>query len=111
MDSPEFRELMRKRREFAAACGDEVNKAIPLYEDPTRYPVEELIALYRLQQEMMDTEEPAARAALKARFSEMRKSIRLLPDAPERIYLWAPGNMPKDTDYRENPGYQYDHEP
>ena len=25
-----IREIMRKRREFAAACGDEVNRAIPL---------------------------------------------------------------------------------
>ena len=26
-----MREIMLKRWEFAAACGDEVNKAIPLY--------------------------------------------------------------------------------
>jgi len=111
MDSPEFRELMRKRRAFALACGDEVNQAIPLYEDPTRYPVEELIALFKLQQQMMDTEEPGARAALKARFSEMRKSIRLLPDAPERIYLWPEGNMPKDTEYYSDLTWEYDHGP
>ena len=111
MDSPEFRELMRKRREFALACGDEVNRAIPLYEDPTRYPVEELIALFRLQREMMDTEEPAARAALKEKFAEKRKSIRLLPNAPERIYLWPEGNMPKDTEYYSDLTWEYDHGP
>ncbi len=111
MDTPEFRELMRKRREFAAACGDEVNKAIPLYEDPTRYPVEELIALFKVQQRMMDAEDPEARSSLKKQFAELRQSIRLLPDAPERVYLWPEGNMPKDTDYTQNPGHQNDHEP
>ena len=111
MDTPEFRELMRKRTEFSAACGDEVNRAIPLYEDPTRYPVEDLIALFRLQQRMMDTEDPAARGALKRQFSEMRQAIRPLPDAPERVYLWPEGNMPKDTEYRSDPTWEYDHGP
>ena len=78
-------EIMRKRWEFAAACGDEVNKAIPLYEDPTRYPVEALIALFKLQQEMMDAPTPEERSELKAKFSEMRRSIRLLPGAPEEL--------------------------
>ena len=106
-----MQEIMRKRWEFAAACGDEINKAIPLYEDPTRYPVEELVALFRLQQEMMDAPTPEKRAELKARFSEMRRSIRLLPNAPERIYLWPEGNMPVQTEYTENPGWRNDHEP
>ena len=106
-----MREIMRKRWEFAAACGDEVNKAIPLYEDPTRYPVEELVALYKLQQRMMDAETPGERAALKEQFSVMRRGVRLLPGAPERVWLWPEGNMPRDTEYTENPGYQYDHEP
>ena len=106
-----MREIMRKRWEFAAACGDEINKAIPLYEDPTRYPVEELVALFRLQQEMMDAPTPEKRAELKARFSEMRRSIRLLPNAPERIYLWPEGKMPVQTEYTENPGWRNDHEP
>ena len=104
-------EIMRKRWEFAAACGDEVNQAIPLYEDPTRYPVEELVALFKLQQEMMDAPTPEQRAELKARFSEMRRSIRLLPNAPERIYLWPEGKIPVQTDYKENPGWRNDHEP
>ena len=47
-----IREIMRQRAEFAAACGDEINQAIPMYEDPTRYPVKELVALFLLQQEM-----------------------------------------------------------
>ena len=111
MDTPEFFALMKKRREFAAACGDEVNLAVPLYEDPTRYPVEELLALYKLQRQMMDEEDPKKRAALKARFKELRESIRLLPDAPERIYLWKPGNMPRDTEYRSDPTWEYDHGP
>ena len=106
-----MREIMRKRWEFAAACGDEVNQAIPLYEDPTRYPVEELVALFKLQQEMMDAPTPEKRSELKEKFSEMRRSIRLLPDAPERIYLWPEGKMPVQTEYTENPGWRNDHEP
>lgn len=96
---------------FRRECGDEVNLAILMYEDPTRYPVNELVELFKLQNEMMDAATTEERMALKVRFAEKRRSIKLLPDAPERIYLWPEGNMPTQTEYTENPEHRFDHEP
>lgn len=111
MDQTEREKMMERMAQMRAECGDEINKAIPLYEDPTRYPVEKLVALFKLQQQMMSAATPEARAAAKAEFKAAREAIRLLPDAPERIYLWPEGGMPVQTEYTENPGYRYDHEP
>ena len=95
-------ELEKKMQLIAAECGDEINQAIPMYEDPTRYSVKDLLKMSSLQWKMMEAPTAEERAALKKEFAEVRKQIRLLPDAPERIYLWKEGNMPVQTVYTEN---------
>jgi len=107
MKDPAYLRMLEVRKE----CGDEINKAIPLYEDPTRYPVQELVDLFQLQRKMTDAETKEERMTLKAEFATAREKIQLLLDAPERIYLWEEGNMPVHTEYTENPEYRYDHEP
>ena len=95
------------RKEFGA----EINKAIPLYEDPTRYPVDRLIELFKFQHGFRSAQTQAGKDALKKEFAARRDAIAPLPNAPERIYLWKEGNMPTQTDYTENPDHLYDHEP
>jgi len=111
MDRAKMEEMMARMAQMRTECGDEINKAIPMYEDPTRYPVQELVALFQLQHKMMEAPDAETRAAAKAEFKAAREAIQLLPNAPERIYLWPEGNMPTQTEYTENPGYRYDHEP
>ena len=38
-------------------------------------------------------------------------SLKKLPGAPERIYLWPEGKMPQSGAYQENPEYRYNHDP
>ena len=75
----QYEEMRRAMRAFRHDFGKEIVKAIPLYEDPTRYPVDELISLFKLQ---MDFRKEGLseddKAALKARFAAKRDSIRLL---------------------------------
>lgn len=104
-------EMMARMAKMREQCGDEINKAIAMYEDPTRYPVQEMVALFQLQHGMMSAATDEERAEAKAAFKAAREAINLLPDAPERIYLWPEGKMPAQTEYTENPGYRYDHEP
>ena len=108
----QYEEMRRAMRAFRHDFGEEIVKAIPLYEDPTRYPVDELISLFKLQ---MDFRKEGLseddKAALKARFAAKRDSIRLLPDAPDRILLWPEGKMPKETVYETNSDFEYDHDP
>ncbi len=106
-----MREMMARMMEARRECGPEINLAVPMYEDVTRYPLQDLIDLWGMQETMMRAETGEARAeALKA-FSEKRRRIRLLPDAPERIYLWDEDNYPEQTDYTDNSDHRYDHEP
>ncbi len=114
----ENEEIFRERsgvtehmRQVALECGTEINLAIPMYEDPTRYPVDQLIDLFQCQTEMTQAETAEERTRLKTVFSKKRQAIQPLPDAPERIYLWPEGNMPVQTVYTENKGNLYNHEP
>ena len=93
-----MQEMMKKMAAFRAECGDEINRAIPLYEDPTRYPIDELVALFHIQQRLMAAETSEQRAAIKAEFAAAREKIELLPNAPDRIMLWPEGNMPTQTE-------------
>jgi len=111
MDRTRMNEMMARMMEFRKECGDELNLAVPMYEDVTRYPIAELIDLWGLQEKMMRAETPEERSALKKQFAEARKSIKLLPDAPDRIYLWAEDNYPVQTEYTDNSNRRYDHEP
>ena len=107
-----YEEMRKAQLEFRREFGREINKAIPLYEDPTRYPVEALVNLFRFQMKFRRpglTEEEKEK--LKQRFSELRDAICPLPDAPDRIYLFAEDNIPEETDYTDNSRFEYDHDP
>ena len=53
MESETVRNIHLQREPHREEYGHLINRAIPLYEDPTRYPVRELVDLFMLQQEMM----------------------------------------------------------
>lgn len=109
--SKKYEAMRMANAEFRLEFGAEINKAIPLYEDPTRYPVNELIELFQFQQKFKETNIPEEKSRLKREFAAKRDAIHLLSNAPERIYLWKAGNMPVQTVYTDNPGHLYDHEP
>ena len=103
--------MVQEKAAFNAEFGAEINLAIPKYEDPTRYPVTELIELFRYQQKLTMDVPAEERAKRKAEFAAKRDAVRLLPDAPERVYLWKEGNIPAESDYSDNSDYRFDHEP
>jgi hypothetical protein len=98
-------------REVNKQFGPERHAAIPLYEDPTRYPIDRLVALASMEREIMECRDADERAALISKFSDLRKSIRLKENAPERIYLWPEGKMPQLTEYTNNSDLSYTHDP
>lgn len=100
-----------RREPHRQEYGKELNKAITLYEDPTRYPVEDLIALAQLQFKMMKEEDDEQRDLLHTQFMDKLESIKLIENAPERIWLWPEGKMPVNTPYVENDDYSFDHDP
>jgi len=110
MDNPamqeRFKRMMEVRREYGAA----LKKANEMYEDATRYPIRELVDLFNLQGKLMGADD-ADRAALGAEFLAAIDSIKLLPNAPDRIYLWPEGKVPTLTDYTDNSEGRYNHDP
>lgn len=106
-------EKFKRMRQNLAEVAPEVHQAIPFYEDPTRYPIDKLVAMANMQHEMIFCDDKAPRQELLHRFIALRDSLTLLPNAPERIYLWPAGKMPTLTVYAPdmNAGYRYDHDP
>ena len=66
---------------------------------------------FQFQQKFKETNIPEEKSRLKREFAAKCDAIHLLPNAPERVYLWKAGNMPVQTVYTDNPGHLYDHEP
>lgn len=108
-----YDEMRKAMLAFNKEFGGEINKAIPMYEDPTRYPVQELIDLFKFQWKFKENANASAeiKAELKKEYAARRDAIKLLPNAPDRIYLWNEGNMPAETEYTDNAEHRYDHEP
>lgn len=111
MESERVRQIFREREPHRAEYGHLINRAIPLYEDPTRYNTRELVELSKLQFEMMKAPDDALRQEKMREFEAAIAAVKPLPGAPERVYLYPDGNIPTETEYTENPGYIYDHDP
>ncbi len=89
-------------RAIFAELGDLFASVNDMYEDPTRYPIQELVKLFNLQQELMQMPTPEERAEGRKKFEALRDSIHLLPNAPERVYLWPEGKVPTRTEFKED---------
>lgn len=103
--------IFERMRKIKQQFGREDHAAVPLFDDILCYPVEEVVELVKLHSSIYFTADEEERGKLIAEFAAKRSSIRPLPDAPERIYLWPEGKMPQLTEYKENPDYRYNHDP
>jgi len=106
--SKEFQERMRIMRE---EFGAERQKAIPIFEDVTRYPLDGIRKLVLLEREIMACKTSEERLPLIKEFASLRDSLKLLPNAPDRIYLWPKGKVPTLTEYTDNSNFRHMHEP
>ena len=121
MESEKVRNIHLQREPHRAEYGHLINRAIPLYEDPTRYNVGQLVDLFNLQWEMVRAADDETRKEKMAAFEKAIDAVKPLTDAPQRVYLWKEGTvgetpdeagvMPQETVYEENPGYVFDHDP
>ena len=111
MDMEQLKKIYREREPHRAEYGHLINRAVALYEDPTRYDVRQLVDLFMLQHRMMKASDDEDRKGLMEEFEQAIEAVKPLPGAPERIYLYEKDNIPAETDYTENPDYIYDHDP
>ncbi len=104
--------MAEARKELKAVYGAAEHLAISLYEDAPCYPKEDLVELFWIGREIEAAKTREERIPLVEKFSAKRDSIRKIPNAPERIYLWPEGKIPcLTTDYTDNSEYRYNHDP
>ena len=106
-----FARMFEAMREVKAVFGPAEHPAVAMYEDAPCYPIEELVELSRLGNEISFCRDAARRDELIAAFVARRDSLQKKPDAPERIYLWPEGKIPTLSDYTDNHEYLYNHDP
>ena len=87
------------------------HRSVPYLEDAPCYPTDRLVRLYVLGRQMAEETDEEKQQEMAEEFAAILSSLKKLPGAPERIYLWKEGNMPAAGTYLENPDYRYQHDP
>ncbi len=103
-------EFFAKMQAVKARYGAQMHKAVTLYEDLPCYPVEDVLKLYELEQQLMSAPEETREAAGEAYIAQLSR-IERRPDAPMPIYLWPEGRVPTLTAYSDNSNYRQNHDP
>ena len=96
-----------RRKDFAPA----EHPAIPIYENAPCYDPQELAEMQRLGVRIMDTDDRDERLSLVKEYEDLRDSIAMLQDHPEPVYLWPECVLPTLTDYQDNSGLRWNHDP
>lgn len=108
MNKDNLRKHMDKMREI---FGPYKHKALDLLNDVPCYPEEEIRELVKISRKIMWEHENPQTEKLIQEFERIRKNIKKLDNAPERIYLWPKEKMPKMTEYTDNSLLYYDYDP
>lgn len=103
----DFRKIAERMKEF-----EETGRAaMEIFDDAPCYDAAQVAELARLQDGYAICDDAVERARIRAKFAEKLAGMRRCENAPERIYLWPDGKMPCITDYAENPGNRFNHDP
>lgn len=90
---------------------EEKHKSVPLFENCLQYPIEKLVELDRLTNEIL-WECPLEEIPEKIeKYAAFRDSIQRIPGSPEPLPLWPEGKMPAETEYTDNSDFRYNHDP
>lgn len=105
-------EREQARKELKAVFGAAEHEAVPMFEDAPCYPEADLVELYWIGYGIEHADSREERIRLVEKYDQKRRSIKKLPDAPERIYIWPDGAIPCLTDdYTDNSDHMYNHDP
>lgn len=101
------------REPFNRVMAPVLHEAVKIYEDCVCYPKEELVRLYKKEEEIRainDLDELKARIH---EFAEVCSSVAStrLTEHQKPIFLWRDGNMPCETEYTDNSDLKYTHDP
>ena len=87
------------------------HRSVTYFEDAPCYQTRELVRLHGLVRQLREETDEQRQQELLKELTQAMDSLKKLPGAPERIYLWPEGKMPQSGAYQENPEYRYSHDP
>lgn len=110
-DHPEMAGLLAQMQAVQEIFGKDKRKAVPVFEEASRYNQEEVAHLFALQAGiMMEADEEKCQEMISI-FNTLLDSMTLTNEENEKIYLWDEKNIPKETEYTVFGNTQYNHDP
>lgn len=104
-------EQMKKMEPVRKAFGPVKRRAIPVFEDCVNYPIDQVVEMVKLANDIDSHAFSSETEDKIARFKKMLEAIHPLENTKERVYLWDDGKMPVETDYTDSNDYRYNHGP
>ena len=83
--------------EIEARMKEVCHRGVVFFEDAPCYPTEPLVRMFHLGRNFGNQTDEAVMERMLEEYQAILHSIRPIPDAPERIYLWPEGKMPKKS--------------
>ena len=110
-DRSKFEELWKRMLPVYQALGPLKNRAVTVCEDNVQYPLEKVVEIANLYNVITRKPFDGDTQAQVAKLGELLDALQPVENAQPRTYLWAEGNMPTETEYTDNSGMRYNHEP
>lgn len=106
-----FKKMQAQIDMVRSIFGEENLAAVPLFEECLCYPVELLIKLAKMAEEIEEISSPEKIQEKIKPFHELRLKIEgMKKDYPKRM-LWPENRVPTLTDYKDNSEFRYNHNP
>lgn len=110
-DRSKFEELWKRMLPVYQALGPLKNRAVTVCEDNVQYPLEKVVEIANLYNAITRKPFDGDTQAQVAKLGELLDALQPVENAQPRTYLWEEGNMPTETEYTDNSGMRYNHEP
>ena len=110
-DRSKFEELWKRMLPVYQALGPLKNRAVTVCEDNVQYPLEKVVEIANLYNVITRKPFDGDTQAQVAKLGELLDALQPVENAQPRTYLWEEGNMPTETEYTDNSGMRYNHEP
>lgn len=88
-----------------------MHKIVPYFEAAPCYPLEEVLELQRMQNELRSLNDEAAAEEFLSKMEEIASELSKIDISEKKILLWERENMPSTGQYTENPGERFNHDP
>ena len=106
-----YAKMIEARRPIKAVFGKAELDAVPIFENPVCYDLDELVELERQHYRITYRGDVREHPEWVEEYVRTASAMKPIPDAPKPILLWPEGKVPTLTEYTDNSEYLYNHNP